>query len=69
MLSFPIQLLPLAVNFTGQALISLRRITKFLALEEMEEDTTIYNKFAGTKLFQCFDSVSDYIVETMLLYH
>ena len=48
--SFALQLLPLAVNFTGQAWISAQRVKKFLMLEESDTDTVVHDPLAGNSL-------------------
>ena len=45
--SFVLQLLPLAVNYTGQAVVSIKRILEFLMLEEADSDSVVYDKLAG----------------------
>ncbi|ELT91662.1 hypothetical protein CAPTEDRAFT_90759 [Capitella teleta] len=43
-LNFPIALLPLAVSSVGQGLVSMRRIAKFLLLDEIEQDLNSYHE-------------------------
>ena len=45
--NYVLQLLPLAVNYTGQAIIAVGRIRDFLLLEEADEHTVIFDKSAG----------------------
>ena len=42
-----IQFLPLAVNYTGQIIISLKRIKHFLLLEEASPDDVAFDEQAG----------------------
>ena len=46
--NFALQLLPLAVNYTGQAIIAIARIRDFLMLEEADDDAVTVDKTAGT---------------------
>ena len=45
--NFVLQLLPLAVNYTGQAIIAVGRIRDFLLLEEADDTAVTFDKTAG----------------------
>ena len=46
-LQFPISQLPRAVNQISQAVIAVNRITRFLMLEEKDDDVVMYDEYMG----------------------
>ena len=47
-LQFPISQLPRAVNQLGQAVVTIDRITRFLMLEEKDQNAVVYDADMGT---------------------